>query len=52
MAHLEAGERVIPPGRQLAAGNTSRTQVFYGPITVQVSSSGASLEEELARLLR
>jgi len=45
---IERLEGVFPP----AAGNTSRTQNFYGPITVQVSSSGASLAEELERILR
>ncbi len=50
LAYLHAGEPVLPAGRQLTAGN--RTQTFYGPITVQVTSSGASLEEELERILR
>jgi len=52
MAHLEAGERVIPAGRQLTAGESKRTLNFYAPITVQMPAGTSSLEEELARILR
>jgi len=52
LAHLEAGERVIPAGRQLTAGESKRTLNFYAPITVQMPSGASSLEEELERLLR
>jgi len=51
---LPGGSRVYSnaESRQMVSQSSNRSQVFYGPITVQVSSSGASLEEELARLLR
>jgi len=52
LAHLEAGERVIPASRQLTAGESKRTLNFYAPITVQMPSGASSLEEELARILR
>jgi len=51
-AHLEKGERVIPASRQLTAGESKRTLNFYAPITVQMPASGASLSEELEKLLR
>jgi hypothetical protein len=52
MAHLEAGERVIPAGRQLTEGKASRGFVNYGRIDVHMPAGESSLEEELARLLR
>jgi hypothetical protein len=49
-ALVHGGEEITRAGQP--AGNGSRSQVFYGPVTVQVKAGGPSTAEELERMLR